>query len=201
VIRATTSLTVALAHGATRIIPVGDVEEARAIAARTPGAILCGERGGRMVPGYDMGNSPPEFAASACAAPHSCSPRPTARRLIHAAARASGSPPRSSTRRPCVERVARAKRVVLVCAGALGISRSRTPRAPAGSRARCATAAPDSKAPKSPWPSRSPDEPRRRPHRAARQLRRPRAQTPGQSYAADVEFCAELDSLPQAFAI
>jgi len=40
------------------ILPVGDIQTAFDYRAQHPGAILCGERGGRMVEGFDLGNSP-----------------------------------------------------------------------------------------------------------------------------------------------
>ena len=61
VLRATTSLTVARAHGAARVIAAETVEEARALARERPGALLCGERGGELLPGFDLGNSPFEY--------------------------------------------------------------------------------------------------------------------------------------------
>ena len=61
VLRATTTLTVARAHGALAVIPAGTIAEARAFAAARPGALLCGERDGRLVAGFDLGNSPFEY--------------------------------------------------------------------------------------------------------------------------------------------
>jgi 2-phosphosulfolactate phosphatase len=61
VLRATSTLTAALANGAGRIIPVGSPEEALAMRAVEPGALACGERGGRIVQGFDLGNSPAEY--------------------------------------------------------------------------------------------------------------------------------------------
>ncbi len=61
VIRATTSITTALAAGADRVIPVPSVEEAREEAARERGALLCGERRGLPPRGFDLGNAPSEF--------------------------------------------------------------------------------------------------------------------------------------------
>ena len=62
VLRATSTLAVALSNGALRVLPAASAEEARAIAARRPGALLCGEREGQKIPGFDLGNSPFEYA-------------------------------------------------------------------------------------------------------------------------------------------
>ena len=43
---------------AAAILPVGSIEEALAYRRAHPGALLCGERGGRMIEGFDFGNSP-----------------------------------------------------------------------------------------------------------------------------------------------
>ena len=67
VLRATTTLTVAFAHGARRVIPVAGIEQAFAWRAREPGVLLCGEREGLKVPGFDLGNSPEEYHAEAVA--------------------------------------------------------------------------------------------------------------------------------------
>ena len=40
------------------IIPVGDIQTALDYRAEHPGALLCGERGGRIIDGFDFGNSP-----------------------------------------------------------------------------------------------------------------------------------------------
>ena len=62
VFRACSTLAVAIAEGASRVLPAGAVEEAEAIRARLPGALLTGERQGRALPGFDAGNSPAEIA-------------------------------------------------------------------------------------------------------------------------------------------
>ena len=67
VLRATTSITTALAAGAERVIPARTVEAARAEAARVPGSLLCGERRGLPPPGFDLGNAPGEFGPEAVA--------------------------------------------------------------------------------------------------------------------------------------
>jgi len=48
-----------LSHNhAAAIIPVGDIQTALDYRAAHPGALLCGERGGRKIDGFDFGNSP-----------------------------------------------------------------------------------------------------------------------------------------------
>jgi 2-phosphosulfolactate phosphatase len=59
--RASTSIVAALAAGAKAVYPFLDVEDARKAAAAIPGAVLAGERGGRRIEGFDLGNSPGEF--------------------------------------------------------------------------------------------------------------------------------------------
>lgn len=61
ILRATSSLVTAAAHGAARIFPVATREEALALKEQLPGALLCGERHGDIIPGFDLGNSPSEY--------------------------------------------------------------------------------------------------------------------------------------------
>lgn len=61
VLRATSSMVTALAHGAADIHPVGTIEEAQALKARFPEAVLGGERHGNLIPGFEIGNSPREY--------------------------------------------------------------------------------------------------------------------------------------------
>lgn len=49
-----------LANGAEKIIPVGDVELAYRLKKENPDYLLAGERHGKILPGFDMGNSPSE---------------------------------------------------------------------------------------------------------------------------------------------
>jgi 2-phosphosulfolactate phosphatase len=69
VLRATTVMVHALAAGCHAVIPCGEIDEAKAIASRLPAgtALLAGERHGLPIPGFDLGNSPADFTASACA--------------------------------------------------------------------------------------------------------------------------------------
>jgi 2-phosphosulfolactate phosphatase len=61
VLRATSSMITALAHGAKEIHPVRTIEEARELHAEMRGALLGGERDGERIAGFDMGNSPFEY--------------------------------------------------------------------------------------------------------------------------------------------
>ena len=53
----------ATARGARRIIPVAEVEAARALKREHPDWLLVGERHARRLPGFDCGNSPTELEA------------------------------------------------------------------------------------------------------------------------------------------
>lgn len=63
-LRASVTIATLFAHGVTRILVVGRVEDARALACVTPDALLVGERGGERIAGFDLGNSPLEVLAS-----------------------------------------------------------------------------------------------------------------------------------------
>ena len=60
VLRATTTMCVALDQGAVQVIPVETIEECLSFRGRE-NFILAGERNGRKVEGFDFGNSPFEF--------------------------------------------------------------------------------------------------------------------------------------------
>src|SRR6476469_6484044 len=63
VIRATTTLAVAFDQGCRRILLAPDIETALNHAQREPGRFLLGgEREGVAPPGFDLGNSPAEYA-------------------------------------------------------------------------------------------------------------------------------------------
>jgi 2-phosphosulfolactate phosphatase len=61
VLRATSSMITALVHGAAEIHPVRTIEEALALRAKMPHALLGGERHGERIDGFDVGNSPLEY--------------------------------------------------------------------------------------------------------------------------------------------
>jgi 2-phosphosulfolactate phosphatase len=61
ILRATTTITFAVANGATTITPVLTPEDAFRLAADQPNTLIGGERGGVKVNGFDLGNSPREY--------------------------------------------------------------------------------------------------------------------------------------------
>src|SRR5262245_38314927 len=68
VLRATTSILHALSAGCVGVRPCLDVDEARGLAGRLEAGkvLLAGERGGRPLPGFDLGNSPRRFNGRTC---------------------------------------------------------------------------------------------------------------------------------------
>ncbi len=60
VFRACSLIAHALAAGAERVVPVAEVEVARAMKSADPKALLVGERHARKLAGFDCGNSPTE---------------------------------------------------------------------------------------------------------------------------------------------
>ncbi len=64
VIRAFTVAAYAFNGGAEEILLVGTVDEAFALRERFPDALLIGEVGGRLIPGFDINNSPTRMAAA-----------------------------------------------------------------------------------------------------------------------------------------
>lgn len=70
VLRATSSIVTALAHGAAAVLPVVDIPEALAVRRARPEVLLAGERDGVRIRAavsggveFDLGNSPREFTA------------------------------------------------------------------------------------------------------------------------------------------
>ena len=61
VLRATTTINVALANGAKEIIPAESVTIAARISKGLGKALLCGERNGKVIEGFALGNSPLEY--------------------------------------------------------------------------------------------------------------------------------------------
>lgn len=63
VLRATSVITTALSNGAKAIYPFADIPSAKSSIEKfdTQAALLCGERQGNIIPGFDLGNSPLSF--------------------------------------------------------------------------------------------------------------------------------------------
>src|SRR5688572_27686303 len=59
ILRATSCMVTAFAHGVERIVPFANLENCKAMKAH--GYITSGERNGQMVEGFDKGNSPFEY--------------------------------------------------------------------------------------------------------------------------------------------
>jgi len=64
ILRATTTITFAIANGATSIQPVLTPEQAFAIRQEQSGILIGGERYGKPVDGFNLGNSPSEYQRS-----------------------------------------------------------------------------------------------------------------------------------------
>lgn len=65
VLRATSTIVEALANGARAVLPVTSADEAARLAQNVgrDSVLLCGERKGLAIEGFDLGNSPAEFEA------------------------------------------------------------------------------------------------------------------------------------------
>jgi 2-phosphosulfolactate phosphatase len=121
VLRATSTLTAALENGAAGVLPAASPEEAFALKRSHPAALVCGERDGRKVPGFDLGNSPFEYGSGTVAG----------RTLIFASTNGSAAMRRARGARRRIlaafvnaaavaASLATERRIVIVCAGKLG---------------------------------------------------------------------------------
>ncbi len=197
ILRASTTLTVALAHGAAGVEPLATPDEALARRAAVPGMLACGERGGRIVPGFDLGNSPLEFSRE----------RVAGRRLAFASTNGSrGRRVLGAFINAAAVRDTLANRsdefVLIACAGTLGrvsledvafagwlcAELERRGARLVGPQARLARAL----APRDAGEVRAAVE-------GSSNGRRLRRMAPG--YARDVEFCAALDTIGTAFTL
>ncbi|MEQ9593777.1 MAG: 2-phosphosulfolactate phosphatase [Cyclobacteriaceae bacterium] len=59
ILRATSCMVTAFAHGVDSIIPIADAEECERM--KLKGYVISGERNGKKIPGFDKGNSPFEY--------------------------------------------------------------------------------------------------------------------------------------------
>ncbi|KJS15935.1 MAG: hypothetical protein VR69_11830 [Peptococcaceae bacterium BRH_c4b] len=128
ILRATSTITTALANGCLGVFPVLSVEEARSLAAdpkqKIPSAnpdvmMLAGERGGQKIPFFPHGNSPLEYTAEVVAGNYLVLTTSNGTRAINGSVRASyvyiGS--LLNIRATAVAATGKNKDIVLVCAG------------------------------------------------------------------------------------
>lgn len=88
VLRATSTITQALASGYERVLCCTDIEDARSLAAEHSPAMLGGERKCSPIPGFDFGNSPREYVGEPAAPTLVLSTTNGTRLLVTAAAHA-----------------------------------------------------------------------------------------------------------------
>ena len=122
VLRATSTMTQALAAGYERVLCCAEIEEARALAEIEGPAKLAGERRLESIPGFDFGNSPREVAARPEVATLILSTTNGTRLLVDAAARFDHVYVGSLLNLDAVAAAARehAQDVAVLCAGVLG---------------------------------------------------------------------------------
>ena len=203
VLRATSVLTQARLHGARAVVAAGTPEAALALRARHPGALLCGERDGRRITGFDLGNSPFEYGFENVGGRTLIFASTNGSRALLAAGRARrrilGAFVNASA---VLEAVAADELVTVVCSGKLGDSALEDTAlagwlverlAARGVRVAGAAAAFARRiAPRS-------DADVRTVVQGASHGRYLRSLGPG--FARDVEFCAGLDTISQAFEV
>lgn len=120
VVRATTTIIEALANGARAIYPTESTEEAVRLASSMgrDDTLLCGERKGVKVEGFDLGNSPREFDAATVEGKKIVMTTTNGTRALGAAAEGARLLPCAFTNLGAVaEEVADDGHVVIVCAG------------------------------------------------------------------------------------
>jgi 2-phosphosulfolactate phosphatase len=86
VLRATSTIITALAHGASGIVPVETVQQAKQTARK--GDITGGERNCKKIPGFDIGNSPFEYMGESVYGKRVVLTTSNGTRAIHKAAKA-----------------------------------------------------------------------------------------------------------------
>ena len=122
VLRATSTITQALASGYERVLCCAEIDEARALAAAEAPAVLAGERRLAPIEGFDFGNSPREVARRQPAPTLILSTTNGTRLLVEAAARYEHVYVGSLLNLDAVAAAARAHdaEVSVLCAGVLG---------------------------------------------------------------------------------
>jgi 2-phosphosulfolactate phosphatase len=119
-VRATTTIIEALANGARAIFPTESTEEAVRLASSLgrEDTLLCGERRGRKVEGFDLGNSPLEFSREVVEGNKLVMSTTNGTRALAVAREGARVLPCAFTNLGAVARaVAGEERVVVLCAG------------------------------------------------------------------------------------
>jgi 2-phosphosulfolactate phosphatase len=123
VVRATTTLVEALANGARGIYPTASTEDAVKLAHSLgrEDTLLCGERKGSKVAGFDLGNSPREFTRAAVEGKRLVMSTTNGTRALTMGQHATRLVPVAFTNLGAVARsIGGVERVVIVCAGREG---------------------------------------------------------------------------------
>lgn len=121
VLRASTTLGRARSNGAAHIEPFADPAAALAFREAHPGTLACGERDGRIVPGFDLGNSPAEYTRERVSGRTLAFASTNGSRALLAAARCRRRWLASfASLSAAVDAIAPESDIWLVCAGKLG---------------------------------------------------------------------------------
>ena len=122
VLRATSTMTQALASGYRRVLCCAEIDEARLLAESEGPAMLAGERSLEAIPGFDFGNSPREVAGKPAAETLILTTTNGTRLLVSAAMRFAHVYVGSLLNMDAVAAAARAhgEDVAVLCAGILG---------------------------------------------------------------------------------
>jgi 2-phosphosulfolactate phosphatase len=122
VLRATSTMSQALASGYERVLCCAEIDEARELARTDGPAVLAGERRLEHIEGFDLGNSPREVAAGATAPTLILSTTNGTRLLVDAASRFEHVYVGSLLNLDAVAAAARAhgEELSVLCAGVLG---------------------------------------------------------------------------------
>jgi 2-phosphosulfolactate phosphatase len=122
-LRASTTIATALAAGAECVMPFAEIDDtlAAAQAYGRQNVLLGGERGGRLIPGFDLGNSPSEYTPERVAGRRILFTTTNGARALHHAWNARRVLVGSLANRTAVARMAaKASRCVVLCAGTDG---------------------------------------------------------------------------------
>lgn len=117
VLRATTTILTAFQHGCSGVVPVETVYQAKDML--TEGDLLAGERNGRKLPGFELGNSPLEYMSLELNDKRIIMTTTNGTRAIHKAAKASQvlAACNLNARAAAKHALSLKKNITIVCAG------------------------------------------------------------------------------------